>query len=246
MIKHRICLGMAVLILVTSCSDKKELYTDEPVETLYKVAQDAYDQKNYKKSAEAFAEVERQHPYSDMAVKALLMSANSHYEAKKYQEAIDSYTVFISLHPSHADVAYAYYMIGLCHYEQIPIVERDQQPTQEALKAFDEVVNRFPQSQYSKDATFKIDFIKNHLAGKEMDVGRFYLNKMSYIAAINRFKRVVDVFGTTSHTPEALHRLTECYVAIGLMDQAKSSASVLGHNYPNSSWYANSYRLLGS
>ena len=235
------CLAFAML---TACQEKEEAYVDRSVEDLYSIARTHLNTRSFSKAATAFAEVERQHPYSNWALKAQIMSAYCHYEAKKYDEAIDGFKIFIQLHPGHNDVAYAYYMVGLCFYEQIPIVERDQQPSEKSMGAFDEVLNRFPTSIYAKDARFKIDLIKDHIAGKEMDVGRYYLGKGSYVAAINRFKNVVENYQSTAQTEEALHRLVECYLSVGLKDQAESSAAVLGHNYPHGQWYKGAYDLL--
>lgn len=238
------CLILASGVLV-SCSDNDDvLLAQMPVETLYNNAKDQMDSGSYNQAAKTFAEVERQHPYSEWSLKAQLMSAYCYYEAKKYQEAIESFNVFIQLHPGHDNVPYAYYMVGLCNYEQIPTVHRDQTVTQKAEDAFQEVLNRFPDSPYARDAKFKLDLLRDHLAGKEMDVGRYYLRQRSYLAAVNRFKVVVDQFQTTSHVPEALHRMVECYVALGLPDQAQQTAAVLGHNFPGSPWYADTYALI--
>ncbi len=243
---HLKSLTLALLVgavFLTGCAEKEE-YTEKSVEALYNDAMDAFEAKSFKKAAKSFAEVERQHPYSNWAVKAQLMSAYSYYASKMYDEAIEGFNVFIQLHPGHPDVAYAYYMLGLCYYEQIPIVERDQKPSEDALNAFLEVTNRFESSFYAKDARFKIDMIKDHLAAKEMDVGRYYQSKNSYLAAVTRFKVVVDQYQTSSHTPEALHRLVECYLALKLNDEAKKTAAILSHNYPDSSWYKESYNLI--
>lgn len=235
---------LLVAMLLSACAEKEEPYNDRTVEELYNTAMDRFEAGNYQKAAKAFAEVERQHPYSNWALKAQLMSAYCYYEAKKYDEAIENFNVFIQLHPGHPEVAYAYYMLGLCHYEQIPIIERDQKPCELSLKAFQEVVTRFPTSPYAKDAKFKIDLIRDHLAGKEMDVGRYYQKQYAYLPAINRFKEVVTKYQTTSHVPEALHRMIECYLALGLKKEAQEVAAVLGHNYPRSDWYEDTYGLM--
>lgn len=235
---------ISAVLLIGGCSDKDALYKDQPVELIYNNAMDLLEAGKSVASAKAFAEVERQHPYSNWAVKAQMMSAYAYYQAKKYEDAIETYNVFIQLHPGHEQVAYAYYMLGLCNYEQIPTVERDQVVTEKALKAFEEVVRRFPTSAYAKDSKIKIEFIRDHLAAKEMDVGRYYLKNGAYLAAVNRFKNIIDGYQTTSQTPEALHRLVECYLALGIMDQAQASGAVLGHNYPGSQWYADSYALI--
>jgi outer membrane protein assembly factor BamD len=204
------------------------------------------DRGSYTKAAEAFAEVERQHPYSVWSLKAQLLSAYCYYEAKKYDEAIEGFNVFIQLHPGHENIAYAYYMVGLCYYEQIPNVHQDQEVSFKGKQAFEEVIRRFPTSPYARDAQYKIDLILDHLAGKEMDVGRFYLRRKAYLPALNRFKNVVEQFQTSTHTAEALHRMVECYLAQGLLEEAQKTAAVLGYNYPGSPWYADTYSLMMS
>lgn len=240
------CLSIVLTmgLLQTACSDTEEIFAEQPVESLYNKAMDYLEAGSYSRAAQAFVEVERQHPYSALAPKSLLMAAYSYYQAKKYEDALENYNVFIQLHPGHEHIAYAYYMVGICYYEQVPMVERDQKTTEDALRAFEEVVQRFSSSPFGKDAKLKIDLIRDHLAGKEMDVGRYYLGKQAYLAALNRFKNVVEGFQTTSHTPEALHRMVECYLALGILDQAQKTASVLGHNYPGSSWYGDTYELI--
>jgi len=188
--------------------------------------------------------VETTYPYSSWAVSAQLMQGYTYYLQNKYVEAIGALDRFIQLHPAHRDIAYAYYLRALCYYEQIADVQRDQKATQEAITALQEVVNRFPDSAYARDARLKIDLGRDHLAGQEMSVGRWYERQHLYAAAIGRFQRVVDQYQTTNHVPEALHRLTEIYLILGLRDQAKRTASVLGHNYPGSEWYAESYNDL--
>lgn len=241
---NKVLLALTASLLI-SCSDNDdEVFAQMPVEELYNTAKDQMDKGSYNIAAKTFSEVERQHPYSEWSLRAQLMSAYCYYEAKKYTESIEGYNVFIQLHPGHDDIAYAYYMVGLCYYEQIPTVHRDQTVTEKAQEAFREVMNRFPDSPYARDAKFKMDLLKDHLAGKEMDVGRYYLHQRSYLAAVNRFKEVVDRFQTTSHVPEALHRMVECYLSLGLTDQAQQSAAILGHNFPGSPWYADTYALM--
>ena len=243
-ILKKISFLFVVLFTLSACVDKEELYTDRSVEDLYNLAMDCFETRSYVKAAKAFAEVERQHPYSNWALKAQLMSAYCYYEAKKYDEAIEAFNLFIQLHPGHTDVAYAYYMVALCYYEQIPIIQRDQKPAEDSLKAFQAVLNRFPTSVYAKDAKFKTDLIYDHLAGKEISVGRYYQGQGAYVAALNRFKEVVEKYQKTSHVPEALHRLVECYLTLGLQAEAQAAAAVLGHNFPQSDWYKDSYRLM--
>ena len=194
-------------------------------------------------AAKLFDEVERQHPYSVWATKAQLMAGFAHYQNNGYPEAIIALDRFIQLHPANPDIAYAYYLMALCHYEQISDVGRDQKATMLALEMMQEVVRRFPKSNYARDVRLKIDLTRDHLAGKEMKIGRYYLEREHYLAAINRFRRVVEEFQTTTHVPEALHRLVEAYTRIGVVDEARNSAAVLGHNYPGSEWYMDSYSL---
>ena len=219
---------------------------DEPVADLYNEGLDLLRSGEYKKAASQFEEVERQHPYSSWARRAILMTAYAHYERADYDNAIGASKRFISLHPGHEHAAYAYYLIALSNYEQIVDVGRDQQATNAALAALEEVERRYPGTLYARDAKAKAILAKDHLAGKEMKVGRYYLNKLAYVAAINRFKKVVVEFQTTSHTPEALLRLTEAYMALGIKSEAQTAAAVLGHNYPSSDWYKDAYRLVTS
>jgi outer membrane protein assembly factor BamD len=236
----------ACVFVLAACAGDKNAYVEKPVDDLYNKAMDELLADSYDKAAKSFEEVERQHPYSVWATKAELMSAYSLYAAGKYDESIVAADRFIQLHPGHRDVAYAYYLKALDYYVQIADVARDQKSTEEALKALGEVVRRFPDSKYGRDAKLKIDLARDHLAGKEMEIGRYYERQRSYLAAINRFKRVIDQYQTTTHVPEALHRLTECYLAIGLRDEAQRTAAVLGYNYPGSPWYSSSYALMGT
>ena len=238
---------LAVLAVSACGSDDKdsERYVERPVQQLYNEAVDALRNEQYARAAERFDDVERQHPYSVWAVKASLMAAFSHYQATDYEEAVLALDRFIQLHPGNSDVAYAYYLRALCFYERISDVVRDQLNTEKALTALREVVRRFPDTSYARDARLKIDLTRDHLAGKEMDVGRYYLARGHYLAAIRRFRRVVETYETTTHIPEALHRLTEAYLALGLKNEATKAAAVLGHNYPGSEWYADSYALVG-
>ncbi|MEQ8391856.1 MAG: outer membrane protein assembly factor BamD [Thalassospira sp.] len=235
--------GMAILLAACSSNEAPE-YVERPVSELYNSAQDLLDAKEYQKAAEGFDEVERQHPYSVWATKATLMSAYSYYQDNKYDDAINALDRFISLHPANPDVPYAYYLKALSYYEQISDVGRDQQMTQHAMDSLDDVIRRFPDSKYSRDAKLKKDLTVDHLAGKEMSVGRYYQDRKEFLAAINRFKSVIQTYQTTTHVPEALARLTECYLALGLEGEAKRIASVLGHNFPGSEYYSESYSLL--
>lgn len=201
---------------------------------------------NYKRANKKFAEVERQHPYSKWATKAILMQAFASYQANAYDDAINSGKRFVSLHPSHKDTPYAYYLVAISEYEQIADVRRDQRRTEQAVAALEEVATRYPDSPYAADAAKKALIGKDHLAGKEMEVGRYYLKKGSYLAGINRFKKVVTSYQTSSHTPEALFRLAEGYMALGVVSEAQTAAAVLGHNFPGSEWYKDAYTLVSS
>ncbi len=225
-------------------SSDDETYVELPVEILYNRALDDLGAQDYKHAAKEFEEVDRQHPYSVWATKAQVMAAFTYYQYNKYDDAIIALDRFIQLHPGHRDIPYAYYLKGLCYYEQITDVQRDAKMTEQALKSLEEVVNRFPESVYGRDARLKIDLTHDHLAGKEMEVGRFYLTRGQYLAALNRFKFVVDKYQTTSHVPEALERMVECYLALGLKEEAKRTAAVLGYNYPGSQWYQDTYSLV--
>ncbi|HEY9568534.1 MAG TPA: outer membrane protein assembly factor BamD [Thalassobaculum sp.] len=237
---------LVALVMVTAagCSSTDETpYVDRPVEQIYNEAYDAALKGQFKKAAPLFDEVERQHPYSIWATQAQLMAAYSLYQANNYTEAVNALDRFIQLNPSNPNVDYAYYLKGLCYYEQIVDVGRDQQLTRDALDSFEEVTRRFPTSKYARDAKLKIDLTRNHLAGKEMAIGRWYLNRGQPLAAINRFQRVVDEYDTTAQVPEALLRLTEAYVSLGLKEEAERTAAVLGFNYPGSEWYQDAYAL---
>ena len=239
------CGAVLLLLSLAACGGGKgEAYIEKPVDDLYNQAMDQMAEESYGLAAKTFDEVESQHPYSVWATKAELMGAFALYEDGKYDEAIIAANRFIQLHPGNRDIAYAYYLKAISYYIQITDVGRDQKTTQEALQALDDVVHRFPDSKYARDAKLKLDFTRDHLAGKEMDIGRYYLKRGFYLAAMNRFKRVVDQYQTTTHLPEALERIVECDLALGLKSEAKRNAAVLGYNYPGSRWYGDAYSLL--
>mgnify|MGYP003571172447 CR=1 FL=1 len=232
------------LTLVACSSDERPTYVEQPVEDLYNGAMNAMQAGDYEEAARLFDEVERQHPYSEWASKAQLMAAYAFYQENSYDEAINALDRFIELHPGSPDVAYAYYLKSISYYEQISDVRRDQKMTADALTSLEELVRRFPDSKYARDAELKIDLALDHLAGKHMAIGRFYQSRSEYLAAINRFRTVIERYQTTTHVPEALHRLVECYLAMGIVDEAQATAAVLGHNFPGSEWYIDSYALL--
>ena len=236
-------IGLMAALLV-GCATDEEAYVERPVEELYNEALDKLQDDDFAGAAAGFDEVERQHPYSVWATRAQLMAAFTYYQGDLYDEAIAAASRFVELHPGHRDAPYGYYLIAMSYYERISDVDRDQMMTALALRSLDEVVRRFPDSDYARDARLKLDLTRDHLAGKEMTVGRFYLRRQYYLAAIGRFRKVVERYQTTSHAAEALHRLTEAYLAIGVPAEAQTAAAVLGHNYPGSQWYEFSYALL--
>ncbi|MBH9537461.1 MULTISPECIES: outer membrane protein assembly factor BamD [Novosphingopyxis] len=219
-------------------------YVARDVGTLYNAAKDRLDKRQYKVAAALFDEVERQHPYSPWARRAQLMSAFSYYMDADYPKAIESAQRFLAIHPGNKDAAYAYYLIGVSHYEQIADVRRDQSTTEQALAALGEVQRRYPNTRYAADAALKIDLVNDHLAGKEMEIGRFYERRNQWLAATLRFREVVDNYQTTTHAPEALYRLVESYLSLGIPEEAKKAAAVLGANYPGSKWYSRAYDLM--
>lgn len=242
-ILRALCLSFAVLI--TACAeDDEDNYRARTVERLYNLGVDALQREDFKNAVISFDEVERQHPYSVWATKAQLMSAYASYKRDDYDEAIVGLDRFIELHPGNPDVAYAYYLKGLSYYEQISDVGRDQKMTELALDALRDVMRRYPDTKYGRDARAKLDLVNDHLAGKEMAVGRYYQKRREFLAAINRFRSVLKNYQTTTHVPEALLRLTESYLSLGITDEAQMAAAVLGHNFPGSKWYADSFALL--
>ena len=240
--------AVGALALTSGCAGKgggkDTAYVARDVDTLYMAAKDRLDRGQTKQAAALFDEVERQHPYSPWARRAQLMSAFSYYAARDYSKAIQSAQRFLSIHPGNKDAPYAYYLIALSYYEQISDVSRDQKITEQARQALTEVARRYPDTKYAKDARLKIDLVNDHLAGKEMTIGRFYERSGKWLAATMRFRNVVDDYQTTSHTPEALYRLVESYLALGVPEEAEKAAAVLGANYPASVWYERAYDLM--
>jgi len=217
---------------------------DQQVSGLYNSGLDQMNRGNYNEAAKRFSELERLHPYSKWATKGLLMQSFANYQNNKYSDAIDAAQRFISLHPGHENIDYAYYIVALSQYEQIGDIQRDQSQTQRALDALEEVARRFPDSRYAADAQQKSRLARDHLAAKDMDVGRYYYRKGDWQAGINRFKDVITTYQQTSQTPEALYRLAEGYMALGIRPEAQTAAAVLGHNFPTSTWYRDAYRLV--
>ncbi len=220
-------------------------YVARDVGTLYTAAKLRLDRHQYKEAAALFDEVERQHPYSVWARRAQMMGAFSYYLDRDYTNAIQGAQRFLSVHPGNRDAPYAYYLIALSYYEQVSDVTRDQKITQQALDSLGELIRRYPNTRYAADARLKTDLVRDHLAGKEMEIGRFYETRGQWLAASMRFRTVVDQYQTTTHVPEALMRLVETYLALGVREEAKKAAAVLGANYPGTEWYQRAYKLVG-
>ena len=232
---------------LTACAgDKKELEKDDtrPPEVIYNEAAKKLDEGSYKSAAKGFLEVERQHPYSKWSSNAQIQAAYSYYKAEQYDDAINTLERFVKMSPGSADVQYAYYLIAMSYYNRISDVGRDQEMTLKARQALKDVIARYPNSDYARDAQFKLELTEDQLAGKEMEVGRYYLARKQYVAAINRFKVVIEQYPNTAQIEEALERMVECYMALGVVPEAQKYAAVLGHNYPGGAWYQDAYALL--
>jgi outer membrane protein assembly factor BamD len=244
-----LALATGGMLLTSGCGgkggkNKDTAYVARDVDTLYQAAKDRLDRGDTKEAAALFDEVERQHPYSPWARRAQLMSAFSYYAARDYSKSIQSAQRFLSIHPGNKDAPYAFYLIAISYYEQISDVTRDQKTTDQAKTALTELIRRYPNSSYSGDARLKLDLVNDHLAGKEMTVGRSYQRSGKWLAATIRFRKVIDTYQTTSHTPEALYRLVESYLSLGIPAEAQKSAAVLGANYAGSEWYERAYGLM--
>ncbi|HEY7232242.1 MAG TPA: outer membrane protein assembly factor BamD [Pseudolabrys sp.] len=218
---------------------------DEPADRLYNEGLYLLNaKKDARDAVKKFEEVDRQHPYSEWARKSLLMSAYAYYQAGEYDDCVNAAKRYITLHPGSPDAAYAQYLIASSYYEEIPDITRDQARTERALAALEEVIRKYPTTEYANSSKQKIEVARDQLAGKEMQIGRYYLRKKDYTGAINRFKVVVTRYQTTRHVEEALMRLTESYMALGIIDEAQTAAAVLGHNFPDSQWYKHAYTLV--
>ena len=248
----RLVLLLPVLFFVPGCStwsslfaDKDEALPDEPADRLYNEGVFLLNEKKqFKDAAKKFEEFDRQHPYSEWARKALLMSAYTYYELNSFDDAISAAKRYIALHPGTPDAAYAMYLVGISYFDQIPDINRDQGRAERAIAALEEVVRKFPNTEYAQTARRKIEGARDQLAAKEIAIGRYYESKKNFIGAINRFKIVVTQYQTTRHVEEALMRLTECYMTLGIVPEAQTAAAVLGHNFPDSAWYKDAYQLV--
>ena len=251
--KSLLALPILSATLLAGCADSNEKYVPRPVDTLYNEAMAQFNEENYSKAAKLFEELERQHPGRDKARRAQLMSALSHYQAREFEEAIHELNTFIKLHPTDDKITYAYYLLGDSYYRQIPSIHLEQSDTRMARDKFKALVARYhnistnhPDYKYVKAARLKIDVTNHHLASKEMQTGRYYQVRQNYGAAIKRFQEVVRSkdYQNTINTAEALHRLVECFLALGIKDEALNIARWLGHNHPGSEWYTYSFNLL--
>jgi outer membrane protein assembly factor BamD len=243
----RVAALMLLAGALSGCSSlwDEKLPPDEPADKLYNEGLFLLNEKKKPKDAvKKFEEVDRQHPYSDWARKSLIMVAYSNYEAGNYDDCITAAKRYVTLHPGSPDAAYAQFLIGSSYFDQILEISRDQARAEKAVEALDEVVRKYPNTEYAIGAKRKIEIARDQLAGKEMEIGRYNLEKRNYIGGINRFKVVVTRYQTTRHVEEALLRLTEAYLALGIVDEAQTSAAVLGHNFPDSPWYKSAYELL--
>jgi outer membrane protein assembly factor BamD len=245
-----VVVAVMLAVAVSGCAGRKKkpklAYEERPVELLYSTGANRMDRGQWSQAVDYFQEVERQHPYSEWSRRAVLMQAYAHYQGNNYTEAVADADRFISLYPGNPAAAYAHYIKAICYFEQIVDVGRDQAATGQALASLRDVTLRYPRTEYAQDARLKIDMVNDQLAGKEMTVGRYYLRRGDTLAAIGRFRSVIDRYQTTSHTPEALYRLVEAYLTIGLLEEAKRNGAVLGYNYPGDGWYSQAYRLLTS
>ena len=247
-----VVLAVALSMSLAGCGSvfKKKapagIANERPVELLYNTGARQLDNRRWSEAVRYFDEVEREHPYSEWSRRAILMTSYAHYQANDYEDSIAAADRFIALYPGNPSAAYAYYLKAICYFEQITDVGRDQAATEQSLAALREVTRRYPQSTYALDSRLKLDMVQDQLAGKEMTVGRFYLRNGQPLAALGRFKTVIDRYQTTSHTPEALYRLVEGYLSLGLVDEATRDGAVLGHNYPGDRWYSDAYKLLTS
>ena len=240
-----------ISLLFSSCSDSQNnigigISEDKAAEEIFNSGERELIRRRYNDAAEKFKEVERLYPYSDWAKRALIMQVYSFHKDKEYENVVSAANRFIEFHPKDKDIPYAYYLIGLSYYDQVLAIGRDQKLTQEALKIFELIIEEYPDSEYASSSQIKFDFLKNQLASKEMEVGRYYLKRSPYVSAINRFRGIIEDFSTTSQVPEALHRLVEAYLSLGLTDEAQTAGAILGYNYKSNEWYERSFELLRS
>ena len=240
-----------IFILLSNCSENQVGIDNSPSED--KAAEEIFNsgekeilRKRYGDAAEKFTEVERLYPYSDWAKRALIMQVYSFHKDQSYENVVSAANRFIEFHPNDKDVPYAYYLIGLSYYDQVLAIGRDQELAKEALRVFSLITKEYPESKYASSSQIRFNFLRDHLASKEMEVGRYYLKRSHYAPAINRFRGVIEEFPTTSQVPEALHRLVEAYLSLGLVNEAQTAGAILGYNYSSTEWYERTFALLSS
>ena len=240
-----------IFILLSNCSENQVGIDNSPSED--KAAEEIFNsgekeilRKRYGDAAEKFTEVERLYPYSDWAKRALIMQVYSFHKDQSYENVVSAANRFIEFHPNDKDVPYAYYLIGLSYYDQVLAIGRDQELAKEALRVFSLITKEYPESKYASSSQIRFNFLRDHLASKEMEVGRYYLKRSHYAPAINRFRGVIEEFPTTSQVPEALHRLVEAYLSLGLVNEAQTAGAILGYNYRSTEWYDRTFALLSS
>ena len=242
---------LSIFILLSNCSENQVdianiVLEDKAAEEIFNSGEREILRKRYSDAAEKFTEVERLYPYSDWAKRALIMQVYSYHKDQSYDNVVSAANRFIEFHPYDKDVPYAYYLIGLSYYDRVLAIGRDQELAKEALKVFNLIKEEYPESEYASNSEIKFNFLMDHLATKEMEVGRYYLKRSHYAPAINRFRGVIEEFSTTSQVPEALHRLVEAYLSLGLMNEAQTAGAILGYNYKSSDWYERTFELLSS
>jgi outer membrane protein assembly factor BamD len=230
----------------SSTKSTSDIAADEPAEALFNDGLARLQNRNYEAAARKFSDVDKQYPYTSWSRRALLLTTFAHYENRNYEDTISNGRRFVQLYPADKDAAYAQYLVGMSYFSQIPDITRDQERSQRALLTMDELIRKWPQSEYVIDARQRVAVARDQLAGKEMDVGRFYLEKRNYTGAVNRFREVLTKYQTTRHTEEALMRITEAYLSLGIVNEAQTAAAVLGHNFPDSQWYRDAFKLLQS
>ena len=240
-----------IFILLSNCSENQVdianiVSEDKAAEEIFNSGEREILRKRYSDAAEKFTEVERLYPYSDWAKRALIMQVYSYHKDQSYDNVVSAANRFIEFHPYDKDVPYAYYLIGLSYYDRVLAIGRDQELAKEALEVFNLIKEEYPESEYASNSEIKFNFLMDHLATKEMEVGRYYLKRSHYAPAINRFRGVIEEFSTTSQVPEALHRLVEAYLSLGLVNEAQTAGAILGYNYKSSDWYERSFELLSS
>ena len=240
-----------IILLFSNCSESQNglessVSEDKAAEEIFNSGEKEILRKRYGDAAEKFKEVERLYPYSDWSKRALIMQVYALHKDRAYENVVSAANRFIEFHPNDKDVPYAYYLIGLSYYDQVLEIGRDQKLTQEALAVFKLIIEEYPNSEYALSSQIKFDFLRDHLASKEMEVGRYYLKRAHFVPAINRFRRVVEDFSTTSQVPEALHRLVEANLSLGLIDEAQTAGAILGYNYKSTEWYERTFELLKS